>query len=130
MTHAFLQMVSLYRDPEGEYVFNTAGNTLNTNEMNLNLVSGEVTTQMREKIVELESLLEKSQVSYGMMCIDGECLRQSYSYMQNGRTLTCSTCHPDDQPITIDTHISSSPADTGCSIIVLNTEEIEEFNHC
>ncbi len=70
MTHAFLQMVSLYRDPEGEYVFNTAGNTLNTNEMNLNLVSGEVTTQMREKIVELESLLEKSQVSYGMMCID------------------------------------------------------------
>ncbi len=34
--NAFLQMVSLYRDPEGEHVF---GNTLNTNEMNLNLVS-------------------------------------------------------------------------------------------
>ncbi len=63
MTHAFLQMVSLYRDPEGEYVFNTAGNILNTNEMNLNLVSGEVTTQMREKIVELENLLKDFQVS-------------------------------------------------------------------
>ena len=124
MTHAFLQMVSLYRDPEGEHVF---GNTLNTNEMNLNLVSGEVTTQMREKIVELESLLEKSQVSYGMMCIDGECLRQSYCYMQNGRTLTCSTCHPDDQPITIDTHISSPPADIGFSF---NTEESEDFSPC
>ncbi len=56
-------MVSLYRDPEGEYVFNTAGNTLNTNEMNLNLVSGEVTTQMRERIVELENLLKDCQVS-------------------------------------------------------------------
>ncbi|XP_064390840.1 gamma-aminobutyric acid type B receptor subunit 2-like [Halichondria panicea] len=103
------KMVSLYRDPEGEYVFNTAGNTLNTNEMNLNLVSGEVTTQMRERIVELENLLK-------------DC--------QNGGKLTCPTCYPEDQPITIDANSSSAPADTGCSVTVIKTEQVEECTPC
>ncbi len=74
-------MVSLYRDPEGENVFNTTGNTLSTNETNLNFVSGEATTQMRKRIVELENLLKQCQVSYGM-CIDGEYLRQLCSHAE------------------------------------------------
>ena len=56
-------MISLYRDPEGEYVFNTTVNSVDTKKINLNVVSGEVTTQMRDRIVELENLLKDCQVS-------------------------------------------------------------------
>ena len=57
---AIMQMISLYRDPEGENVLTqTGGNTLSMNEKNLNFVSDKVTTHMRERIVELETLLKK-----------------------------------------------------------------------
>ncbi len=49
-------MISLYRDPDGEHMFSKEGNTLSTNEQNLNSISEEVTTHMRERIVELETL--------------------------------------------------------------------------
>ncbi len=63
-----LQMVSLYRDPKGDFVLNPTNTTLQTNETgtnatSLNVVKGEVSTQMRERLVELETLLKESQVS-------------------------------------------------------------------
>ncbi len=64
-------MVSLYRDPEGNFVLSQSNNSEQTNGTTLNHVSGDATTQMKERIVELENLLKESQVSYGM-CIDGE----------------------------------------------------------
>ncbi len=65
-------MISLYRDPEGDFVLSQSNNSERTNGTTLNHVSGDVTTQMKERIFELENLLKESQVSYGM-CIDGEC---------------------------------------------------------
>lgn len=53
-------MINLYRDPEGENVLTTVSNPLrNMNEKSLNTVGGEVTTRMRERIFELETLLKK-----------------------------------------------------------------------
>ncbi len=54
-------MISLYRDPKGENIMSTGNNTLSMQEKNLNSVSGEVTTRMRERIAELEALLKECQ---------------------------------------------------------------------
>ncbi|XP_064391124.1 gamma-aminobutyric acid type B receptor subunit 2-like [Halichondria panicea] len=71
------KMISLYRDPEGDFVLNQTNNSVQTNETSVNLFSGDATTQMKEKIVELEHLLKQ---------------------FQNGRTLSCPRCHSDYQP--------------------------------
>ncbi|XP_064390853.1 gamma-aminobutyric acid type B receptor subunit 2-like [Halichondria panicea] len=65
------KMISLYRDPEGNFVLNQTNNSVQTNGTSVNLVSGDATTQMKERIAKLETLLK------------------------NDNTLTCPTCHSD-----------------------------------
>ena len=75
-------------------MLNQTNNSVQTNETSVNLFSGDATTQMKEKIVELEHLLKQFQVSCGM------CIKAGMEHipMQNGRTLSCPRCHSDYQP--------------------------------
>ena len=85
-------MISLYRDPEGNFVLNQTNNSVQTNGTSVNLVSGDATTQMKERIAKLETLLKVS----SQVCIVGEYLRRLCSVpLQNDNTLTCPTCQSD-----------------------------------
>ena len=55
-------MISLYCDPEGEYML-TTNNTVNqaTNEKNANFVTKDETTQLRKRVTELETVLKDYQ---------------------------------------------------------------------